>query len=130
ALAVAALVSLIGVPGGHDAGQIDWWATQIAAASGQPDVHAAQGKAAVPPENFALAADAAHRGSGLAVIAALVSLALLHPRRRQTIRGWGTPVRRRACLLPLALAIELLLVAWPMLRAAPAERLGPAPGTI
>ena len=129
-LAVAALVSLIGVPGGHDAAQIDWWAAQIAAASGQPDVRAAQVKAAVPTENFALAADAAHRGSGLAVVAALVALALLHPRRRQTIAGWSTPVRRRAWLLPLALAVELLLVAWPMLRAAPTERLGSSPGSI
>jgi hypothetical protein len=62
AVAIAALVSLIGVPGGHDGGQIDAWAARIAAASGQADVRAAQVKAAVPPENFALAADAAHRG--------------------------------------------------------------------
>jgi hypothetical protein len=130
AVAIAALVSLIGVPGGHDGGQIDAWAARIAAASGQADVRAAQVKAAVPPENFALAADAAHRGSGLAVIAALVALALLHPRRRQTVAGWSTLVRRRAWLLPVALSIELLLVAWPMLRAAPTERLGPVPGNI
>ena len=127
ALAVLALVSLIGVPGGHDSTQVDRWATAIAAASGRPEVRAAQVVAAVPAANFALAADAAHRSSGYALLAAVVGLVLLQPRRRHTTAGWSTPVRRHTWLLPAALAVELLVVAWPMLRSAPSERIGPNP---
>ena len=129
-LAIAGLVSLVGVPGGHDEHQVDAWAARIAESSGQPGVRAAQVRAAVPEANFALAAEAAHRSSRRAVLAALATLALLQPRRRPTVSGWSTPVRRRTWLLPVALSLELLVTAWPMLRATPSERLGPEPGSI
>jgi hypothetical protein len=118
-----ALVSLLAIPATDEAHDVERWAGMIAerVTTAEAPVSAADVLAVVPEQNFLLASGAASRGCSVALAVAVLAVLLLRPRRRHTVQGWGTLVQRWPWLLAAALAGELLITAWPMLRAAPAE---------
>jgi len=115
------LVLLVGVPSTEESLDVDAWAAQLAEEMDLGNVSLEQIYAVVSREDFVTAASAAAGSAVLALAAALAAVLLLRPRSAPTERGWDARIERMGGLLPVLLLVELLLSAWPMLRAAPAD---------
>lgn len=133
-LALAAVAGtcllLLSVPGTSEPGSIDAWALRLAKQLGMQggDVDAVY--AIVPVANFVAASEAAFSGSVLALLTALAGVFLFRPRALPTQEGWTTHAARRPVLLCALGALELVLVARPLLRPAPIEAVTSSPGRI
>lgn len=117
------LVTRLAMPAAGEPQDIERWAAAIAeraTAAGAP-ASAADVLALVPEQNFVLASEAAGRGCLVGLGVAVLGILVLRPRRKHTVQGWATLVHRWPWVLAAALSAELLLSAWPMLRAAPAD---------
>lgn len=121
ALAATALtlMLIIGVPSTEEESDVDRWATDLGAEMNIGPISLEDIYEVVPPANFVTSADAAFRSAALAFAVALAAILLFRPRSAPSERGWVTRIETMPGLVPAIVGIELVLAAWPMVRAAP-----------
>ena len=127
-----AVVLMLGVPSAETPGDVDAWALDLAAQHGLDLTTAEEVYAGVPlpRESFELASATSFRSTLVMLAVALLAVVLFRPRKTNTDAGWTSLVRRAPDALPLVLAAELLITAFPLLRSAPTEGVFDLPGTL
>jgi hypothetical protein len=114
-----ALTLVIGVPSTEEDVDLDRWALELGENLELGPVSPDDIYEVIPRDAFTTAADAAFRSASLAFAAALAAILLFRPRSAPSERGWVTRIESLPGLVPAIIGIELVLAAWPMLRAAP-----------
>ena len=117
-LSCAALVGRLGVPSTGLDEDVERWAARVATSLAQPGLDGPGLLRLVPADNFRIAAAHAANGALIALLIGLLAVVLFRPSRCNSRQGWTTRALRSPGLLVWVLAIELLAVAVPLLRAA------------
>jgi len=117
--AAVAITLLIGVPSTDEEGDVDNWALELRQNLDLGSLTLADIYEVVPTTSFVTAADAAFRSAALAFAVAVAAILLFRPRSAPSERGWVTRIESMPGLIPAIIGIELVLAAWPMVRAAP-----------
>jgi hypothetical protein len=130
ALTALAVIARTSVPSTDLADDIDKWSRDLAVALEQPESSAVEIQEFISAENFRIAAAGAGRSAWIAVVVGSVCILLFRPKKRSTVEGWSTRARRTPTLVVWTLGMELILGAWPMLRAAPTEGVTTSPERI
>ena len=130
AFTALAVVARINVPSTELPDDIDKWSLKLAAALGQPEAAAAEIQAIIPAESFRVAAAGAGRSAWIALALSGLCILLFRPKKKSTVEGWSTRARRSPSFVVCVLGLELIIAAWPMLRAAPTEAVTTRPDRI
>jgi hypothetical protein len=117
--AAVAIMLLVGVPSTDEEGDIDNWALELRQNLDLGPISLADIYEVVPTASFVTAADAALRSAALAFAVAVAAILLFRPRSAPSERGWITRIESMPGLIAAIVGIELILAAWPMVRAAP-----------
>ncbi len=125
-----AVLLMIRVPSTAEDVDVNRWAEGLPAAAGLDAMPLDAVYSLIPMTSFRTAAQAAFNSASVALAAALAAILLFRPRSAPSERGWVMRMESMPGVIPFLIGLELLVTAWPMLRAAPVEGVTSEPARI